>query len=195
MSLIVDGYNLIHAAGIIGRGIGPGGLERSRLALLNFIVESIDPAEIPNATIVFDAQNAPPGLPHTLSHRGLLVRFAPSPGDADALIEDLIRRESAPRRLTVVSSDHRLQRAAKRRKARAVDSDVWFDEIKTRRKQKTQARADDAESAKSDRPPSSSEIEFWLTRFGGDETANDHSPADEIFPPGYAEDAWGEKDE
>jgi uncharacterized protein len=187
LSLIVDGYNLIHAAGILGRGVGPGGLERSRLALLNFIVESIDPAEIPNTTIVFDAQNAPPGLPHTLAYRGLLVRFAPSPGDADALIEELIRRDSAPRRLTVVSSDHRLQRAAKRRKARAVDSDVWYGEMAARRKRQTQAGTDDP-SAKSDRPPSSSEIEFWLTRFADDETTVDHSPADEIFPPGYTDD-------
>jgi predicted RNA-binding protein with PIN domain len=193
VSLIVDGYNLIHAAGIIGRGVGPGGLERSRLTLLNFIVESIEPAEIPNTTVVFDAMNAPPGLPHTLAHRGLLVRFAPSPSDADALIEDLIRRDSAPRRLTVVSSDHRLQRAAKRRKARAVDSDVWFDEIKARRKRRTQAKTDDERSVKPDRPPSSSEIEFWLTRFAEDETPVDHSPADDIFPPGYAEDASEEK--
>ena len=42
---LIDGYNLLHAVGIIGRGIGPGGLERSRLALLNFLVESLDPKE------------------------------------------------------------------------------------------------------------------------------------------------------
>ena len=24
MSLIIDGYNLMHAAGIVGRGVGPG---------------------------------------------------------------------------------------------------------------------------------------------------------------------------
>ena len=100
VSLIVDGYNLIHAAGIVGRGFGPGGLERSRLTLLNLIAASIEPAEIPRTIVVFDAQNAPPGLPNVLSHRGLLVRFAPSPGDADALIEELIRRDSAPRRAT-----------------------------------------------------------------------------------------------
>ena len=30
MSLLIDGYNLLHAAGIMGRGAGPGGLQRSR---------------------------------------------------------------------------------------------------------------------------------------------------------------------
>jgi predicted RNA-binding protein with PIN domain len=187
LSLIIDGYNLIHAAGIIGRGVGPGGLERSRLALLNFIAESIDPAEVPRTTVVFDAQNAPRGLPGTLAHRGLLVHFAPSPGDADALIEDLIRRDSAPRRLTVVSSDHRLQRAAKRRKARAVDSDVWFAEITRGRKQRASPASDEM-SKKLDRAPSSSEVEFWLSRFTEEQDAAEPSPANDIFPPGYAED-------
>ena len=30
MALVIDGYNLLHASGILGRGIGPGSLERSR---------------------------------------------------------------------------------------------------------------------------------------------------------------------
>ncbi len=44
MALLIDGYNLMHVAGIVGRGVGPGGLERSRLALLNFLAESLEPA-------------------------------------------------------------------------------------------------------------------------------------------------------
>ena len=60
MSLIIDGYNLMHAAGIIGHGVGPGGLERSRLALLNFVAESIEPAELSVTTMVFDSRQAPP---------------------------------------------------------------------------------------------------------------------------------------
>ncbi len=75
---------------------------------------------------MFDAADAPPGLPRTLEHRGLTVRFAAKSGSADELIEELIRADSAPRRLMVVSSDHRLQRAARRRKATAIDSDVWY---------------------------------------------------------------------
>ena len=30
MAIVIDGYNLLHASGILGRGIGPGGLERWR---------------------------------------------------------------------------------------------------------------------------------------------------------------------
>ena len=63
MSLIIDGYNLMHAAGIVGHGAGPGFLERSRLAVLNFVVESLEPAALGTTTVVFDARQAPPGLP------------------------------------------------------------------------------------------------------------------------------------
>src|SRR5581483_1858836 len=136
MSLIIDGYNLMHAANIVGRGRGPGYLERSRLALLNHLAESLDPHEISNTTVVFDAAGAPPGLPPTLHHRGLTVRFARGYGSADELIAEMVKANSAPRRLTVVSSDHQVQRAALRRKARAVDSDVWYAEVGQHRQQR-----------------------------------------------------------
>ena len=80
------------------------------------------------ATVVFDARQAPPGLPRELSHRGITVRFAAGYESADELIEQLIQRDSAPRRLVVVSSDHRLHRAARRRKAQAIDSDQWYEQ-------------------------------------------------------------------
>ena len=63
MSLLIDGYNLLHASGILGGGLGPGGLERSRLALLNFVAEAVDAKELAHTTVVFDAAGAPPGLP------------------------------------------------------------------------------------------------------------------------------------
>ncbi len=165
MPIIIDGYNLLCTVGIVGRGDGPGGLERSRLALLNFLAESIEPAELARTTVVFDAQNAPPGLPRVTKHRGVTVHFPDKPGDADEQIETLIRAESAPRRLTVVSSDHRIQRAARRRKARAVDSDVWYAEV-------LQARNDRNQLAKQEvaRPPVpllEEDVEYWIRQFGG----------------------------
>ena len=134
MSLVIDGYNLLHASGILGRGIGPGGLERSRTALLNFLAESLDKRQLARTTVVFDAREAPPGLPRTIEHQGITVRFAARGSDADQEIEQLIAKHSAPRRLTVVSSDHRLHRAARRRQAKAVDSDQWYADVVRRRK-------------------------------------------------------------
>ena len=166
MSLLIDGYNLLSAVGIISRGVGPGSLERARLALLNFLAESLDPAEIPRTTVVFDAADPPPGLPRTVSHRGLTVRFASQYDDADALIEELIRLDSAPRRLTVVSSDHRLQRAARRRKARFVDSDVWYGKIIRRREQRRRTAPE--APARPPVPLLQEDVNYWIRQFGGE---------------------------
>ena len=61
MPTIIDGYNLLHVVGLLSDTIGPGGLERSRLALLNFLAETLDPDEVPQTIVVFDAHNAPWG--------------------------------------------------------------------------------------------------------------------------------------
>jgi hypothetical protein len=173
--------------------------------MLNFLVESLDAQEIARATVVFDAAGAPPGLPRVLAHRGLAVRFAPRTSDADSLLEDLIRQDTSPRRLTVVSSDHRVQRAAKRRRARAVDSDVWYAEILHRRPASAPRPAGPTSPTL---PLDPEEVEAWLNQFGGqsalEELLDDSSsrppaskserrppesaPIDNPFPPGYGED-------
>jgi predicted RNA-binding protein with PIN domain len=193
MSLLIDGYNLLHATGIIGRGIGPGGLERSRLALLGFLAASIAPEELPRTTVVFDAQDAPRGLPRIIRHRGLTVRFATQRQSADELIEELILADTAPRRLVVVSSDRRIQRAAKRRKAKAVASDVWYAEAIRNRRQ----RADAAETMPS-RPPVpllAEDVEYWIRQFGLENHGEDKSDfGPDIynpFPDGYGRELEG----
>lgn len=183
MSHLIDGYNLLNAVGIIPRGVGPGTLERSRLALLNFLAESLDEAEVARTTVVFDAGgDAPRGLPRVVEHRGITVRFASQYENADALIEELIRAESAPRRLTVVSSDHRVQRAARRRRARAVDSDAWYAEIVRRRRGRRKATPG---PAKPNVPLLEEQVARWLERFGGEsylESVVEEAEADEASP-------------
>ena len=167
MPLLIDGYNLLSAVGILGRGVGPGSLHRARLALLNFLAESLDPQDISRTTVVFDAADPPPGLPRTVDHRGLSVRFSSQYEDADTQIEELIRADSAPRRLTVVSSDHRLQRAARRRKARAVDSDVWYGEIVRQREQRRRRSTPDV-TARPPVPLLQEDVNYWIRQFGGE---------------------------
>ena len=165
MSIIIDGYNLLHTAGIMGQGRGPRGLELSRLALLNFLAESLTPREIAHTTVVFDAKDAPWGAKNTFDHRGITVRFASRWPDADCLIEELIAENSSPRSLTVVSSDHRLQRAAKRRKAKAVDSDVWYGLVVQKRlaRRKTQSAAPERPAV----PLLAEDVSYWVRQFGG----------------------------
>ncbi len=198
MRLIIDGYNLIHAAGILGHGVGPGGLERARKALLNCLVESLEGDVASQTVVVFDAAAAPSLTASKYKHGAVQVHFARGDGDADRVIEELIRAESAPRRLTVVSSDHRLHRAARRRRALAVDSDRWFAQLLRDRQQRRSTVVD----SKPTGPPSKAEVQYWLARFTGDTTndseavrregANtDDAPASDIepiFPPEYIDD-------
>ncbi|PQO27742.1 NYN domain-containing protein [Blastopirellula marina] len=177
MSLIIDGYNLLFAAGLVGSVDGEGSFEGERRALLDALLSVIDPKELPQTTVVFDSAKAPPGLPRTVNHQQITVRFATGYADADEMIEELIRDHHAPKRLTVVSSDHRVQRAARRRKAKAIDSDSWF-----RLMRQTRKRMRDQEAKKPPPPkqPSASvpnaQVNEWIKFFG-------EIDLDDLIPP------------
>jgi hypothetical protein len=164
MPLLIDGYNLLNAAGILARGRGPGSLERARQALLNTLVESLPEEEVQRTTVVFDASESPWGVAKQSNHRGIQVRFAAKDDDADTVIEELIKADSAPKRLTVVSSDHRIQRAAKRRKATAVDADQWFADLL--RKRAERSRSSQNSENKPAGPLSVAEVQNWMKELG-----------------------------
>jgi len=92
----------------------------------------------------------------------LEVFFAGLAADADTVIEDKIRANSAPKRLTIVSSDRRLRTAARARKATAVKSEVFWTAV--------QKRLSRGRAIKE--PPgkrwglTESETEQWLKLFG-----------------------------
>ena len=206
MGLLIDGYNLLHESGLLGRGRGPQQLERARSALLRFLENSLDEAERAATIVVFDAKNAPHGVPRASRHAGIEVLFAAEHAEADDLLEELIRADSAPRQLTVVSSDHRLQRAARRRKAKAVDSDRWYARRVRERnlpQSRSTNRAKESTSAKPEMPLSQAEISECLRQFSSPpaETQQPEKPVarpwqndaesndpDNPFPPGYGED-------
>lgn len=167
MRLLIDGYNVMYTAGVPGRGFGIGKLERGRLGLLKFVAESLEPAELAETVVVFDGRDAPPGLPRQIEYCGMQVRFAPRSLSADDVIEELIQQESAPGRLTVVSSDRRIQQAARRRKAKAIDSQSWYESLCARRR--CRAPKPLPESLKPAHPPLEAEVARWLAEFGGEQ--------------------------
>ena len=215
MALLIDGYNLLHVTSIMGNVTGtlsqagrqgPSGLQRAREALLRFLVASIDKTDLARTTIVFDAKDAPSGLPCTVDYHGMAVRYAREYVDADTLIEELIQAEAAPRSLLVVSGDHRIQRAARRRRASTIDSDRWYADLCRRRHWRQQNRRPRANKPVS--PISDEEVAYWVRQFMpgeepiacdetaenvvGDSTAipgaDDGDDWANPFPPGYGED-------
>ena len=160
MKILIDGYNLLHASGIFGGVRGAGGFEASRRALLDEIARLLGPARS-GVTVIFDAADAPPGLPARYAHDGINVWFAREHGSADALIEELIERHDAPTALTVVSADNRVMAAARRRRAKPVASSEWLAEIRLA------ARAAAARSdTKPPEPQTDAEVDRWLKEFG-----------------------------
>ena len=92
----------------------------------------------------------------------LEVFFAGLGSDADTVIENKITANTAPKRLTVVSSDRRLRDAARARKATAVKSQVFWDNLQ---KQLGRKRIIKEPPAKR-RGLTESETKQWLKFFG-----------------------------
>jgi predicted RNA-binding protein with PIN domain len=151
---------LLHASGVFGTG-GRTSLESSREALLDWLAEVLTDADRERITIVFDARDAPPGLPQSARKHGLQIRFARRGSDADDLLEELIRDHSSPRSLIVVSSDHRIHRAARRRRATPIDSDRWVTEVK--REPATERPESEHRGG-----PDPDELQAWLDEFAGE---------------------------
>jgi uncharacterized protein len=184
MALLIDGYNLLYVTGIFAQPGAGTELHRTRLALLRFIASAIDQRERRQTTIVFDAAGAPPGLPRTTTHEDMTVHFARRHSDADELIEELLEEYPAPRTLLVVSSDHRIQRAARRHGATFIDSEKWYAQLLANRRQR--GMIPDNVSPKPDQPVSPEELAHWLREFNGEFGAIDEPESP--FPPGYGDD-------
>lgn len=159
MTLIIDGYNLLHASGVFGADRGPRGFEQSRLALLDLLVDLLG-SRAAETIVVFDAARAPDGLPGRLVHGGIRVWFAREYPDADSLIEELVAGDTAPTHLVVVSSDRRLQAAARRRRARAVSCEEWLADARAARR-RTAAEREEKPAA-----PGPEDVEYWRKYFG-----------------------------
>ena len=168
MRTLIDGYNLMHAIGLLSRTFGPDGFRKVRHRFLNDLAAGLDPVEAHQTTIVFDAAHPPHGLPDQTRHKGLTIIYAVDDEDADSRLELLIAKHSAPKGLTVVSSDHRVRDAGRRRKAKVLSAeDYWAKVTGPRfRKSTTPPRSPTAEERGRREGPSPAEADYWLAAFG-----------------------------
>lgn len=174
MRYLIDGYNLLFAIGLLHGKAGPHGLEKARLALLGHLLGSHG-ADVAAVTVVFDAAGAPPGAAPEENYQGIHICYALD-GEADDLIENLIQRDAAPRQLTVVSDDHRIQQAGRRRRCLVLGCLDYLDEMERLRRPK--AAPIDA-SAKPE-GLSGGETQHWLREFA--DLANDPKVREALGP-------------
>src|SRR4249920_21572 len=170
MRYLIDGYNLLHAMGVLHGQTGPKVLEKARLRLLSMLRGRFE-QRTGNVTVVFDAAHAPPGAIEAQDYHGIHVRFAVNEDQADDLIEQIIRQESAPSRLAVVSDDRRLQQAGRRRRCQVQGCGEFLDHI-LKPKQTTEPPAKPAAP--------SEDREHWLKEFADLENDPDFK---ELFEP------------
>ena len=181
---IIDGYNLMHAAGLVrGKLIGKQ-LEGARLRLLKRLAYQMSKEERAATTVVFDAKTVLVVSSREELIEGIRVLF-PEPGhEADELIEDMIAQDPQPRKLRIVSSDRRLHRAARERLASAINSDRYLDELDERRAAPVEGSASPAGRPpvpipKESRQPGADssvptgDVDYWMKEFGEVEVPDD----------------------
>jgi predicted RNA-binding protein with PIN domain len=182
MLYLIDGYNLLYAMGLIHKRMPPDGLEKARQNLLGVLHGSFG-ADSARVTVVFDASRPRPGAAAEAEYHGVHVRFAVGLEAADDLIEVLIRRASAPHQLTVVSDDHRIKDAARRKHCVVKGCDEFLNEMEHRRKPHT--------TPPGEQPPKPSglsrdETQHWLKEFA--DLADDPALKELQDPPEFFED-------
>lgn len=169
-TLLIDGYNLLHAAGWGQSEYRPGDLLRCRLKLMRHLLSRLSAAEVQKTTIIFDARDPPPDRPARAIVSGLTVLFANPGGDADVAIKNWLATHSSPRQVTLVSSDRELQRAARQCGARFSGSDDFLVDLDRRRGPRRAAHEKKSPSRTDDSKPSprvtASETAHWLKVFG-----------------------------
>ena len=113
MQFLIDGYNLMHAAGYLASK-SSGRLEPIRNRFLDWLA-GIAKSKAVGVRVVFDGQASPRKSKET-DYRGVRVRFSTAQ-TADDDIESLLKSAGA---VTVVSNDSRLHEAARR-----ANADAW----------------------------------------------------------------------
>ncbi len=111
--------------------------------------------------IIFDG-TGPPDKSAFDNISNLEVLFAGLGSDADTVIENKIKASTAPKRLTVVSSDRRLRDAARARKATTVKSEVFWANLRRQLGRKKTIKEPPAKRS----GLSESETKQWLKFFG-----------------------------
>jgi predicted RNA-binding protein with PIN domain len=153
---IIDGNNLLHAIFKLEEDAGAindVGLCRVLSKYFKLMGEK--------GEIIFDG-TGPPEKGRFDNISNLEVFFAGLGTDTDTVIEDKISVSSAPKGLTIVSSDRRLRAAARKRKATSIKSDVFWNDVQKQLSRKRPVK----EPAEKRQGLNEGETEKWLEFFG-----------------------------
>ncbi len=152
MPILVDGNNLAHALGL-------GGDDSGRIGVCRLLTIPAKRGE--RVTVVFDGPHSPPNVAELISECPVEVCYS-GLRSADELIIEFISADTAPRRLTVVSTDREIRGAARKRRCPSITSEQFADVLE---------RAA-AKAPRRDEPPEKrtglrgKDTEDWMREFG-----------------------------
>jgi len=121
--VIIDGHNLLHS---IHKEVADSG-SISDFGLCRIIGRYLNLTG-QKGEIIFDG-TGPQDKSGFDNISNLEVFFAGLGTDTDTIIEDKISTSTSARSLTIVSSDRRLRKAARARKATSLKSDVFWNDV------------------------------------------------------------------
>ncbi len=157
MPYLIDGNNLMPALADAGPDLGRESLCRMLQPLLQ---------QGGLVRVVFDGSAPPAGLAAQIEQTGVKAIYA-GQQTADAVILKWIAQDTAPKLLTVVSTDKEIRRAAERRRCKAVTSQEFALKLihinAALQKPKTPRSA---ESKGKQKGLSEQETRRWLKEFG-----------------------------
>jgi predicted RNA-binding protein with PIN domain len=165
MPLILDAWNVLHVRGVLPpelAGLGLDGLQ-DLLAVSRYRRRK--------TTIVCDG--TPPKRSAAARPRLVSVRYSGTRATADEVIIDMVRRSTAKKRITVVTSDREIIREVRRCKSRTIQSEKFLQQLVEDRERD---RAGDPAGPRRVGKLHRSEVEEWTDEFGIDESIVEETP-------------------
>jgi len=129
MPLIIDSFNVLHMTGVLppdlsGMDIeelrGVISLSRFRNQTITLVCDGVQPIEL---------RRQPDDDQQQRALANISMMWSGTETDADTIIEILVAQSSAPRRLTVVTSDRRLTRVIRKRRVRIMTSESFLSRL------------------------------------------------------------------
>ena len=158
MPFLIDGYNLYH----VMCKFDPEFSRITPATMCRYIAQDMLRLR-DRAVVVFDGRARPGFSTRQGPDRPLRIIFSGPDSDADTYLERLIQESSAPRRLLVVSSDLRLRKAARRRRAQSLRAHEYLQALLKRR---SRPRRSAGEPPAKRRGLAAGQADEWLKLFG-----------------------------
>jgi predicted RNA-binding protein with PIN domain len=161
VTVLIDGNNLLFAA----RAADDSNLLIGRSMLCDKLGEWARRRH-KAVHVVFDGPAPAPALASQIAHPDIHVSYSGAGISADAAVVDILESHSAARRFVVVTTDREIARAAKRRRAKSIPSEVFWAALRKDLARALPLPSEPPEKKSGLNPGATRE---WLQEFGFDE--------------------------